>query len=75
MKLWIRTQDKKRVLEVDNITLKGGSLKFVNQQYPFGILLGKYKDTSKAQTILDSIFSKLNSSAGNDCTFEMPEDY
>jgi len=75
MKLWIKTQDKKRIMEIDNITMKGGSLKFVNQQYPFGVLLGKYKDQEKAQTILGTIFSKLNSAAGSDCVFEMPEDY
>ncbi len=75
MKLWIKTQDKKRILEIDNISMKGSSLKFVNQQYPFGILLGKYKEPAKAQSVLDTIYSKLNSSTGSDCIFEMPVDY
>ena len=75
MKLWIKTQDRKKIVEIDNISIKGGALKFVNQQYPFGVLLGKYKDPEKAQTIIETIFSKLNSSGGNDCVFEMPEDY
>ena len=75
MKLWIKTQDKKRILEIDSVSLKRNTLKFINQQYPFGIVLGKYKDTSKAQTVLDTIFSKLNSASGNDCVYEIPEDY
>jgi len=75
MKLWIKTQDRKRILEIDNISLKGNTLKFVNQQYPFGIVLGKYKDRDKTRAIMDTIFSKLNSASGNDCVYEMPEDY
>ena len=75
MKLWLRTQDRKRVMEIDNIYLKGNSLKFINQQYPFGLVLGKYKEPGKAQSVLDTIYSKLNSSTGSDCIFEMPVDY
>ncbi len=75
MKLWIKTQDKKRILEINNISLKGSTLRFINQQYPFGIVLGKYKDRDKVQTVLDTIFSKLNSASGNDCVYEIPEDY
>ncbi|MEN8221888.1 MAG: hypothetical protein ABFR36_01405 [Acidobacteriota bacterium] len=75
MKLWIKTQDKKRIMEIDNVSIKGNSLRFFSQQNPFGILLGKYKEPGKAQTILDTIFSRLNSAAGSDCVFEMPEDY
>ena len=75
MKIWIRTQDKKRLVEVDNITLKGSSLKYVNQQYPFGILLGKYRDGAKAQSVLDTIFTRIKVAGQDDCVFEMPEDY
>lgn len=75
MKLWIKTQDKKRVVEIDNILIKGGTLKYVSQQFPFGVLLGKYKDHDKARSTFDTLFSRLNSAGGNDCVFEMPEDF
>ena len=75
MKLWIKTQDKKRIVAVDNISVKGRNLRFVSQQYPFGLLLGKYENTEKAQSILDSIFSKLKASSTSECIFEMPENY
>ena len=75
MKLWIKTQDKKRILEIDNISLKGNTLKFMNQQYPFGVVLGKFRDEAKARTVLDTIFSKINSNSGSDCIYEIPEDY
>ncbi len=75
MKLWIKTQDRKRILEIDNISLRGNTLKYINQQYPFGIVLGKYKDRDKAQIVIDTIFSRLNSASGNDCVYEIPEDY
>ncbi len=75
MKLWIKTQDKKRILSADNVLIKGRSLKVINQQYPFGVLLGKYRDIEKTQTVFDSIYSKLKAGNSQDCIFEIPEDY
>jgi len=75
VKLWIKTQNKKKVLLVDNITIRGKSLRVLNQQYPFGLLIGKYENPDKAQTVLDSICSKLKTCTTQECVFEMPDDY
>ena len=75
MKVWIRTQDKKRILNIDNIYLKGQAIKSVNQQYPFGLALGKFKDEEKAKSVLETIFAKMQASQGADCVYDIPEEY
>ncbi|MEN8154480.1 MAG: hypothetical protein ABFR75_10700 [Acidobacteriota bacterium] len=75
MKLWIRTQDKKRIVCVESVALRGKNLKLYSQQYPLGLLLGKYDTEERAMSVMDTIFTKLKSNGSADLLFEMPENF
>ncbi len=75
MKLWIKTQDKKKIVCIESASVKGKNIRFYSQQYPFGLLLGKYDTEERALSVLETIFTKLKSSSSVDVIFEMPENF
>ncbi|NIM16221.1 MAG: hypothetical protein GTO45_29805 [Candidatus Aminicenantes bacterium] len=74
MSIWVRTQDKKWLVEVDSIQISGQEVKGFNNVHADGVILGKYSSEKSAVSVLNSIQNNLNSETGIHVVFEMPPD-
>lgn len=71
--MWIRSQDRKSLLEIDDVEIDG-----VNQIWDGGSLLGKYSTYEKVIRVFDEIQDELDSEVFYETDlpdiFEMPLD-
>lgn len=78
MELWIRSQDKKRVKFVRDLTVKGkkviGHTLSMEISAPDQVTLGTYETGARAMAVLDSIQETVASSNGRAALFEMPKE-
>jgi len=78
MELWIRNQNRKGLMSVRNITVKGK--KVVGYTVSMGIgasdqsTLGEYETEERAMAVLDSIEKKIESSPVRIAVFDMPKE-
>ncbi len=54
MEIWIRNQDKKRLLKVSYLLLNGNRIEAIHDEFNFTIL-GTYSTKEKALKVLDGI--------------------
>ncbi len=74
--LWIYTQDKQRLIKVNEVTVKGKKIVGVvrNSTYEENIDLGKYESNERASEILHKIFLEIKEcSSAVSVEFAMPE--
>lgn len=74
MGLWIRTQDGKRLVNVDEVVVDGRKIKTFSQTHALGLVLGKYNSQENALRVLDDLFKKLKAADVKHLTFEMPQE-
>lgn len=72
MSLWIRTQDKMRLVKLDSLQLTGKKIKGFSQFHALGLTLGKYESQESAASALDSLQSKIKGETDYHTVFEMP---
>lgn len=74
--LWIRTQDKKSVLNVKEVTVDKKKIVGVigtASLDDWSKVLGKYESDERTFEILDEIFTKIADHTNGSITFTMPE--
>lgn len=72
MSIWVRTQDKKWLVEVESIQISGEKIKGFNSVHAGGVILGKYSSEKSAVSVLNSLQNNLKSETGFRLVFEMP---
>ncbi|MBA7698170.1 hypothetical protein ES703_106845 [subsurface metagenome] len=78
MELWIRSQNRKGLKLVRNLTVRGK--KVVGYTLSMGIgapdqsTLGEYETGERAMAVLDSIEKKIESSLAGIAVFDMPKE-
>ncbi len=74
--VWIRTQDQRNLLHVDQIVLRGKKIQGVIQRHPmkeWSETVGKYDSNERAEEVLDKIYRKIEASTRPVVSFSMPE--
>lgn len=74
--LWIITQNKKVLVNVKEVTVRGKVIEGVVSRSFFvywSKVLGEYESTERAMEIVDEIFTKINQGNKTAITFSMPE--
>ncbi|HLQ95816.1 MAG TPA: hypothetical protein VK108_05480 [Pseudogracilibacillus sp.] len=77
MLLWIRTQDKKSLLNVKEVTVDKKKITGVvgtASLDDWSKVIGKYDSEKRALEILDEMFTKLAEHTDTAVTFTMPEE-
>jgi len=78
MDLWIRSQDRKRLKFVRDLTVKGkkvvGYTLSMEIAAPDQVTLGAYETEARAMAVLDSIQGTIASNTGGAAVFEMPKE-
>ncbi|MCK4762466.1 MAG: hypothetical protein KAW12_09735 [Candidatus Aminicenantes bacterium] len=74
MSYWVRTQDKKNLVQLERILLNGKKVKGYSQMHPLGITLGSYGSEDRAAGVVDAMQGKIGSAAGLHIFFEMPRE-
>lgn len=76
--LWIRTQDKHKLLNIPGVTVKGKKIESIGGS---GLLdgldnniLGKYESNERALEVLNEILTKIEESTVVSVTFIMPKE-
>lgn len=74
--LWITTQNKKSLMNVKEVTVKGKYIEGVISRSFFtewNKLLGKYESNERAEAILQEIHQVIKEGKGSPVAFTMPE--
>ena len=72
MSVWIRTQDKERLVKIESIQLSGRKLKGLSPLHPMGITLGKYESEESAASAMENIQGSIKKATGCNILVEMP---
>ncbi|MFC0560917.1 hypothetical protein [Halalkalibacter alkalisediminis] len=73
--LWIITQDKKVLVNVKEVTVKGNFIEgVVNRSFfvYWSKVLGKYDTNDRAKEVVEEIYSKIEQGNSSIITFSMP---
>ena len=74
MSFWVRSQDKKNLVEIERFMVAGNKVKGSSKLMALGMTLGKYSSNERAHAVIDSIQRKITSAAGLHIFFEMPQE-
>ncbi|MBA7696038.1 hypothetical protein ES703_104680 [subsurface metagenome] len=72
MGIWILTQNKRSLVLVYEIKLAGAKVTGYSKRRSMGMLLGKYGDENRSNSVFQKIASKLKESPAINAFFEMP---
>lgn len=72
MSFWVRSQDKRNLVEIERFIVAGTKVKGYSRLMSLGITLGKYSSNDRAMSVLESIQKKISAAAGEHIFYEMP---